>query len=74
MLVSVDREGLFIENDEVTLLMKDGSISVKRGGVEIVDKEIREREISELKKKCEEMKKFLRSFVVSSLDEIFPEI
>ena len=75
MLVTVDREGLHIESDGVTCVMKDdGSISVKRGGVEIVDAEIRKREISELKERCEAAKKFLRSLTVSKIDEAFSRV
>ena len=75
MLVTVNREGLFIGDDEVTLLMRDdGSISIKREGVEIVDMESRRREILDLKEKCEKMKKYLRLFTVSKIDEAFSRV
>lgn len=72
MLVTVDREGLHIESDGVTCVMRDdGSISVKRAGVEIVDAESRRREISDLKEKCEVAKKFLRFLIFSVTDKVF---
>ena len=75
MLISVEREGFFVKDNEVTLLMKDdGSVSVKRDGVEIIDRESRRREISNLQEKCRKVKNLLNSLTVSNIDEIFLEL
>lgn len=72
--IGVDREGLHIESDGVVCVIKDdGSIAVKKEGVEIVDEEGRRKEISGLKEKCEKVDKFLRTLTVSKIDEVFSE-
>lgn len=72
--IGVDREGLHIESDGVACVIKDdGSIAIKKEGVEIADKEGRKREISGLKEKCEKVDKFLRSLTASKIDEVFSE-
>ena len=74
VIIGVDKEGLHIESDGVTCVMRDdGSITVRKGGVEIVDRESKWREISNLKEKCEKVDKFLRSLTVSKIDEVFSE-
>ncbi len=75
MLISVDKSKVHVESDDVTFTMKDdGSIIVKKGGVEIVDREDKRRELSILNEKCQSLQEFWSILTFSKIDKIFSEI